>query len=208
MKPGVVAAAVVAVVSGISVVGAQGDYMLAGFDIAVTRTATGMSLACKAFPANGTSIRINEYGMVPTGKAVSGQDRPDLSGVWIQVDPPLSSESSHVVQIEQKGPVFKVKVETSGVAGPAGYSFRGERTDVIGSPPASRKDNDGRARTVSVDWEGDALVFVRTTLEGANATTEREIWSISTDGTHLTRARRTTDWKGTSTTQSTFQRRR
>jgi hypothetical protein len=101
------------------------------------------------------------------GLAVSAQYRPDFTGVWIQVDPPHSSESSHVVQIEQQGSVFKVKVQKSGPALTALYSLRDEHTSVIGAPPESRKDSDGRVRTVSVDWEREALVFVRTTIEGA-----------------------------------------
>lgn len=141
------------------------------------------------------------------GLAAGAQDRPDFTGVWIQVDPPQSSGSSHVVQIEQQGSVFRIKVQKSGPALTALYSFRDEHTYDIGAPPESRKDSDGRVRTVSVVWERDALVFVRTTLEGANTTTEREVWSISTDGTQMTRSRRTTDWKGTTTAQSTFQKR-
>lgn len=140
--------------------------------------------------------------------AVSAQERPDFSGVWNQIDPSLSSESSHVVQIEQRGSLFNVKVQKSGPAGNMGYGFRSEHTYVIGAPPEPQKDNEGRVRTVSVDWEGDAIVFLRTTVEGANTTTEREVWSLSPDGTRLTLSRRTTDWKGTSTAQSTFQKRR
>jgi hypothetical protein len=163
-------------------------------------------MASRSRPERTAFYRLALTVALTAGLPVSAQDRPDFSGVWIQVDPALSSDSSHTVQIEQQGSAFKVKVEKSGPAGPAGYSFRDDHTYVIGAPPQSRKDSDGRVRTVSVDWERDALVFVRTTLEGANTTAEREVWSISSDGTRMTRSRRTTDWKGTTTTQVTFRR--
>jgi hypothetical protein len=68
------------------------------------------------------------------------------------------------------------------------------------------KDSDGRVRTVSVDWDGETPAILTRMLEGTTTTTEREVWSISADGTQLTRSRRTTSWNGTSTEQSRFQK--
>jgi hypothetical protein len=146
--------------------------------------------------------------LIVASVAIGTQVRPDFTGTWTQVDPPLSSTEKHVLQIERRGLVLTLHVEKSGPAGRTLlFSFKDDRTYTIGAPPESRTDGEGRVRTVSVDWQGDALAFLRTETEGANTTTEHEVLEMSADGKRLTRTRATTSWRGTSTDQAAFERR-
>jgi hypothetical protein len=69
------------------------------------------------------------------------------------------------------------------------------------------RDNEaGLIRSLTISWDGPTLVFVRTTLEGLNVSTERTVWTLSDDGRKLTRARETTNWKGTTRGRTVLQR--
>jgi len=127
----------------------------------------------------------------------AAQDKPPFTGTWTRVEPALSPDASDLQQIDQHDNLLRIKTEQSGSAGTLGYGFSDDRTYTIGGPIESKTDTEGRVRTVGVHWEGPNLVFVRTTVEGANTTTEREVWSVSEDGTRLMKDRETTDWRGT-----------
>ena len=117
-----------------------------------------------------------------------------------------SSDFSYVETVAQKGDEITVHVESKGSFGSMGGMYSGEHTYPIGGPLESKKDAEGRVRSVAVSWDGPRLVFLRTTTEGANVTTERESWSVSADGTKLTKERQTTDWRGTKHERLVFQR--
>ena len=136
----------------------------------------------------------------------SAQDRPNFNGTWTRVVPSASSDFSYVETVAQKGDEITVHVESKGSFGSMGGSYSGEHTYPIGGPLESKKDAEGRVRSVAVSWDGPQLAFLRTTTEGANVTTERESWSLSADGTKLTKERQTTDWRGTKHERLVFQR--
>ena len=97
-------------------------------------------------------------------------------------------------------------VESKSSFGSVSGSYSGDHTYTIGGRLESTKDPDGRIRSVAVSWDGPKLVFLRTTTEGANTTTEREAWSLSDGGDMLFKDRRTTDWRGTRDERIVFQR--
>jgi hypothetical protein len=137
---------------------------------------------------------------------VNGQSKPDFSGTWSQVEPQVGPGDRHVERIELQGSSLKIKddIDTHGVF--YGFSSRDEHTYTIGAPTETKKGEDGRVRSLTVSWDGPALVFVRTTLEGANVTTERTVWTLSDDGTKLIRSRETTDWRSTTRDRRVLQR--
>ena len=137
---------------------------------------------------------------------VSAQSRPGFSGTWSLVEPKLGPDDRHVERIELQDSALKIKddIERHDISGV--YRSRDEHVYTIGAPAETRKGEDGRVRSLTVSWDGPALVFVRTTLEGANTTTERTEWTLSDDGSKLTRVRETTDWKGTTRSRSVLQR--
>ena len=70
------------------------------------------------------------------GLSVSGQGRPDFTGTWTQIDPPLVFEASHVVQIDQRALVLEVNIEKRGPAGRTSlFSFTDQHTYTIAAPP-------------------------------------------------------------------------
>jgi hypothetical protein len=141
------------------------------------------------------------------GVAVIAQDRPDFTGNWIRTQPSSSSSASYTEQVSQRDDQITVQVQESGSFGGMGTWYRGDpHTYAIGSPANVKKDADGRVRSVTVSWDGPRLVFVRTTTEGANVTTEREAWSLSHDGRELTKETETTDWRGTRRGRTVLQR--
>jgi hypothetical protein len=112
------------------------------------------------------------------------------------------------MRVDHAASDFRVQVDKRGPAGRTTlFGYKDEHTYTIGAPAESREDSDGRVRSVAVEWEDETLVFLRTTREGANLATEREVWSLSADGTQLTVSRHTRTWQGTSTEQTTFQKR-
>jgi hypothetical protein len=136
----------------------------------------------------------------------AAQDKPPFTGTWTRIEPALSPDERDLEQIDQHDNVLRIRFERSGSAGTLGYGFSDDRTYTIGGPIESKTDTEGRVRTVGVHWESPNLVFVRTTVEGANTTTEREVWSASDDGTRLTKERQTTDWRGTRNERVVFER--
>jgi hypothetical protein len=138
---------------------------------------------------------------------VVAQDRPNFTGTWTRLQPPLSPEESSLQTVTQTGSQITLQVQSSGSAGPMGYAYHGDRhTYTIGGPAELKKNTDGSLRSVAVSWDGPRLVFVRTTTEGANVTTERESWSLSADGRELTKDTETTSWRGTSRGRTVLQR--
>ncbi|MBE3040231.1 MAG: hypothetical protein IMZ62_15655 [Chloroflexi bacterium] len=133
---------------------------------------------------------------------VNAEPKPDFTGTWTRTEPALQSGSSYMERVEQHGSDLKVVVDSSGTF--AGFHLEHEYT--IGGGETSTKDSEGRTRTVSVDWDGETLVFVTSTTEGANVTTVREVWSLPADGQTLNRSRTTTSWRGTTVEKSAFAR--
>ncbi len=141
-----------------------------------------------------------------TAFSAGAQDHPDFTGTWTRMDQWPSPDSSHVERIVQNGDEFTVHVESKSAFGSMMGGYSGDHTYTIGGPLDSKKDADGRVRSVAVSWEGPRLVFLRTTTEGANTTTEREAWSLADAGGMLFKDRRTTDWRGTRDERVVFQR--
>jgi hypothetical protein len=138
--------------------------------------------------------------------AANGQSKPDFSGTWSQVEPQIAPGNRYVLRIELQGSSLKIKddIKTSNLMG--AFSSNDEHVYTIGAPTETKKGDDQRVRSLTVSWDGPAIVFVRTTLEGANVTTERTAWTLSDDGSTLTRSRETTDWQGTTRSRSVLQR--
>lgn len=134
------------------------------------------------------------------------QDNPRFAGTWTRAQPPLGSDESHVERISLQGAALRIRFEKRGSAGSMGYAFSDDRTYTIDGPAESKHDEEGRVRSVAVRWEGTSILFVRTTIEGLNATIEREVWGVSDDGNTLTKERQTTDWRGTRTERFVFRR--
>lgn len=146
--------------------------------------------------------------VLPALASARAQGQQTFTGTWTRIEPPLSSDTTHVEKIDHAEPVVRVSVRKSGSAGPmGGYVYDDERTYSIGGPPESRTDPEGRIRTRNVHRDDRTLVLVTTTREGANTETVRETWSLSEDGTTLTKARQITDWRGTRNERIVFQRR-
>lgn len=137
--------------------------------------------------------------MVLAAQIASGQNKPDFTGTWTQTDPQLSSGSSRSEQIEQQGNLLRVRLEWNG-QGLMGYWGRDDRSYTIGGPVESRRDAEGRVRTVAVSWEDSTLVFTRTTTEGTSTTAEREVWSLSNGG------RRLVKWRGQGAQRVVFEK--
>ncbi len=152
------------------------------------------------------SVSLGVTVMFIAALPVSAQDKPDFTGTWTRIAPSASSDSSYVERVVQKGNEITVHVESKSSFGSMGGMYSGERTYTIGGSLEPKKDPEGRVRSVAVSWDGPHLVFLRTTTEGANVTTERESWSLSADGTKLTKERETTDWRGATSERVVFQR--
>lgn len=105
-----------------------------------------------------------------------------------------------------QGSALQIKddIERHDVSG-VGWS-RDEHGYTIGARIETKQGEDGRVRSLTVSWDGPALVFVRTTLEGANTTTERTEWTLSDDGSKLIWVRETTNWNGTTRSRGVLQR--
>jgi hypothetical protein len=155
-----------------------------------TRTLSGASLALVFLAALGAGA----------------QDNPRFAGAWTRTEPRLAPDESHVEWIGLQGAALRIRLEKRGSAGPMGYGFSDDRTYTIDGPPESKRDQEGRVRSVALHWEGASIVFVRTTIEGTNATIEREAWAVSDDGNTLTKERQTTDWRGTRNERFVFRR--
>jgi hypothetical protein len=134
------------------------------------------------------------------------QDDPRFAGTWTRAEPPRAPDESHVERISLQGAALRIRFEKRGSAGTMGYGFSDDRTYTIDGLPESKRDQEGRVRSVAVHWEGAGIVFVRTTIEGTNATIEREVWAVSDDGNTLTKERQTTDWRGTRNERFVFRR--
>jgi hypothetical protein len=150
-----------------------------------------------------TSIALALLFAATTARA---QPAPRFNATWTRVEPALSPDATDVERLDVQGSVLRMHVEQRGSAGTLGYGFTDDRTYAIDGPLESKTDQDGRIRTVAVHWEGADLVFVRTTTEGLNIATEREVWSVSADGTRLTKASETTDWRGMRTARRVYAR--
>ena len=139
--------------------------------------------------------------------AWASQARPDFSGTWSQIEPELGPTDTHVERIDLQDLTLKIRVEADFSGAFLGGGFRLEHAYSVGGSAETSTDRDGRHRSIIVRWDGPALVFVRTTQEGANTTTEREVWSLSEDGKTLTKSRETTSWRGTRRSQTVLERR-
>ena len=133
------------------------------------------------------------------------QLQPDFSGIW-KLRQPESSGYSRVETIEQGASRLKIVVESRFAAGTMGGGLYTDHTYEIGGRPEVRTADDGIIRTVSVSWEGNTLLFLRTEREGANTSTTREAWSLSSNGMILTRTRHITTWRGATDEESVFDR--
>ena len=97
-------------------------------------------------------------------------------------------------------------IETKSTAGTISSGLFLDHTYTIGGKEEVKKADDGTIHTVSVKWEGNELVFLRTEQEGANTTRTREVWSLSADGKNLTKARHITSWQGSKDEKTVFQK--
>ncbi len=138
--------------------------------------------------------------------AAIAQSGPAFSGTWTQVEPAPGPRSTRVERLDLRDSMLKVTVDFTGPALGGGVSGHLDHTYSIGAPAETKKDPDGTIRSVAVTWDGSSLVFVRTTQEGANTTTTREVWALSDDGTTLTKSSETTSWRGTSRDTRVFKR--
>ena len=118
--------------------------------------------------------------------AVSAQALPDFSGLWKQNMEKSSKTSvqSYANRIEQNGDTLKVVTISGGSRGENSY----ERTYVIGKETTST-DREGDHCTSIVKWEGRALIFLTTEQEKTGTIETRESWTLSSDGTTLTKER-------------------
>jgi hypothetical protein len=135
------------------------------------------------------------------------QTRPDFSGTWSQIEPELGPGATHVERIDLHGSTLKIDVEAQVSGGVGGGMVNLKHTYTVGGPAETSKDRDGHNRSVIVAWDGPVLVFIRATQEGANTTTEREVWSMSEDGKMLVKSRDTTSWKGTQRSRTVLEQR-
>ncbi len=138
--------------------------------------------------------------------AAIAQSRPGFTGTWTQVEPPIGRDAIHIERLELRDSVLEIAVEMRGSAIGGGYGGHFDHAYSIGAPAETTKDKDGTIRSVAVTWDGPSLVFVRITQEGANTTTTRDVWSLSEDGTKLTKSSETTSWRGTSRDTRVFKR--
>ena len=126
--------------------------------------------------------------------SASAADHPDFTGTWRRVDVSPSTMSSYTERIGMVDDRLRIERDGRDFRG----SYRDEHVYAIGGPAETKKAPDGSERSVAVSWDGPHLVVLRTTTEGANTTTEREVWSLVDEGNLLFKDRRTTDWRGTS----------
>lgn len=147
--------------------------------------------------------------LVPLLAAVvlAAQSRPNFSGTWSQIEPDLGPGATHVEHVNVHDSTLTIQVGAQGQGAAGGGVLKLEHTYTIGGSAHTTKDRDGRNYSIRVTWEGPALVFNRATQEGANTTTEREVWSMSEDGTKLVKSRDTTSWKGTQRSRTILERR-
>jgi len=135
-----------------------------------------------------------------------GQSKPNFSGTWNQIQPPTGSTSSHVEKIQHREPDLKLIIETKTYAGMIRSGLYLDHAYSINGQEEVKKANDGTIRTVSVHWEGNTLVFLRTEQDGADIITTREVWSLSDDGKTLTKTRHITSPGGVEDEKSVFEK--
>src|SRR5579859_7447718 len=129
------------------------------------------------------TLRVFFLTMLLTAPAI-GQVKPNLSGTWKQnnAKSKLAPGAPVWVQtVEQKG--AELKVETT-ITGGHGMSKR-ENTYTTDGKKQITKDPGGDSLTQSVEWEGNALVFLTVEKEGTHTFTSREVWTLSNDGKTL-----------------------
>ena len=136
----------------------------------------------------------------------AAQPKPNFSGTWKKVEPQKQSSAVHVERIELRGAVLKTTFDGSDPGTPLGATYHYSRSYTIGAPEQTMQDKDGRVRGVTVTWDGPSLLIITTARAGAYITTQREVWSLSEDGTRLTKSRVDTSPQGTVSTRTVYER--
>jgi hypothetical protein len=116
--------------------------------------------------------------------------KPDFTGTWKQIN---QSGVVRIDKIEHRGPYLKVITETTSAPGSStGMGFGSWVTyqyNIDGQEIADNNAN-GPQTWTTIEWQGSALVFLKIVKDGHQVTVTRETWTLSDNGSTLTRTTR------------------
>jgi hypothetical protein len=126
--------------------------------------------------------------------AASAQNHPSFSGTWKQYNSRSTirpgSRIPYSNKVDQQGSKLTVVTIFGATADRKESSYSRDYT--IGGVPSSSSDKEGDQFTNTVRWEGASLVFETVEKEKTGTLTTREVWTLSADGTTLTKKIRRT----------------
>lgn len=129
--------------------------------------------------------------------AASAQTHPNFTGTWKQDDSRstvrLGSKLKYTNKIDHQDPkLSKTTIADYGDREPTPYTL----TYTTDGTPAKTSDREGDQITTTVKWEGSTLVFETGEKEKAGSLMTRETWTLSPDGTTLTKKIHRTGGRG------------
>jgi hypothetical protein len=129
--------------------------------------------------------------------AAGAQTHPNFSGTWKQDDSRSTvrpgSTLKYSNKIEHHDPkLSKTTILDYGDRAPTPYT----QTYTTDGKPVKSSDREGDEFTTTVKWEGDTLVFETGEKEKTGALFTRETWTLSADGTTLTKKIHRTGGRG------------
>lgn len=122
--------------------------------------------------------------------AMASDDKPSFTGVWTHSEQGSSTTDKIVHNDPNLEIAFKSQSYMSGVGGTEAFTTDGVERTTAGA--------NGRLSWLTVNWQGQSLVFLRVVKDSYHVTVTREIWMLSEDGRTLTKKFRTIDMDGVS----------
>ena len=121
--------------------------------------------------------------------AASAQNHPNLSGTWKQDNSRSTVRPGSNIQYSNKVDQHDTHLTVVTILGANGDRKESSysRDYTIGGSPATSSDKEGDQFTNSVKWEDASLVFESVEKEKTGTLITREVWTLSTDGTTLTK---------------------
>jgi hypothetical protein len=121
--------------------------------------------------------------------AASAQTHPNFSGTWKQDNSRSTIRPGSNIQYSNKVDQHDTKLTVVTILGANGDRKESSysRDYTIGGPPATSSDKEGDQFTNTANWENASLVFETVEKEKTGTLTTREVWTLSADGTTLTK---------------------
>lgn len=148
-----------------------------------------------------------KYALVVAGLIATSalaQPKPDFSGTWKASG--TSEQNSHTETIVHQDPNLTLHVQTRFVNSRLSGGMSDDSTWVIDGVEHASRNGSGVQFWRTNSWEGRTLVFLTIRKDGYRIVVRREAWSLSEDGSTLTKAKRVIDMDGVTESTQAFVR--